>query len=392
MKTRENEMKKRKFVGWALAAALTITALSALAQQDEGPILHPKSTTVKSAGATLLVICDLSCNWTLDGEAKGSIEAGGSAKAKAEPGQHLIVAMTADGMDQVQQSAKVEARRQSTVSIDLQPVRGARLKVEQNAREKRALEQQEEERRAQEQAAKDQEAKAQKDREQVAREETARKAELLYKGGRYAEAVPLLEESCNSGIMAACQRLGSIYDDGKVVTKDYSRAFALYSKACDAGDAGGCNNLGTMYDVGKGVAKDDTHAVTLYTKACDGGSAEGCFDLGTMYLAGRGVEERDYSIAIKLFSKACDAGIGDGCLYLGSMYGYGYGVTEDPSMALTLEIKACDTNSACGCELAGVKYKMGKSIQKDKAKSQQFFSKERSLGGCTYETLLKIYF
>ncbi len=281
-------MKKRKLVGWALATALTIPAFSAVAQLDEGPILHPKSTTVKSAGATLLVICDLSCNWTLDGEAKGSIQAGGSAKAKVEPGQHLIVAMTADGMDQVQQSAKVEARRQSILSIDLQPVRDARLKVEQNAREKKALEQQEEERRAQEQAAKDQEAKAQKDREQVAREETARKAEVLYKDGRYAEAVPLLEGSCNSGIMAACQRLGSIYDEGKVVTKDYSRAFVLYSKACDAGDAGGCNSLGAMYDVGKGAAKDDSHAVTLYTKACDGGSAEGCTDLGTMYLAGRG--------------------------------------------------------------------------------------------------------
>jgi hypothetical protein len=388
-------MKKRKFVGWALATALTIAALSALAQQDEGPILHPKSATVKSAGATLLVICDLSCNWTLDGEAKGSIEAGGSAKAKVEPGQHLVVAMTADGMDQVQQSAKVEAGRQSTVSIDLQPVRDARLKVEQNAREKQALEQQEEERRAQEQAAKDQEAKAQKDRQQVAREETARKAEMLYKDGRYAEAVPLLEGSCNTGIMAACQRLGSIYDEGKVVTKDYSRAFALYSKACEAGDAGGCNSLGAMYDVGKGAAKDDTHAVTLYTKACDGGSAEGCTDLGTMYLAGRGVgvherfadcgsycdSSKDYPTALKLFSKACDTGSADGCFYLGSMYSESYGVTEDESMALTLFTKACDMGSARGCYVAGIYYRTGTYIQKNRSKSQQFLNKGCSLGG-----------
>jgi TPR repeat protein len=386
-------MKKRKFVRWALAAALTIRALSALAQQDEGPILRPKSATVKTVGATLLVICDLSCNWKLDGEAKGSIKAGGAAKTKVEPGQHLVVAMTVDGMDQVQQSAKVEAKGQSTVSIDLQPVRDARLKAEQNAREKEALEQ-EEERRAQEQATKDQEAEAQKERERVVQEETARKAELLYKDERYAEAIPLLEGSCTSGIMAACQRLGSIYDEGKGVSKDYSRAFALYSKACDVGDAGGCNSLGIMYDIGRGVAKDDTKAATLYSKACDAGSADGCSGLGTMYEAGRGVGTnvgdadctsicymaKDYPKALTSYSKGCDAGSVDGCFHLGAMYSFGYGVTEDDSMALTLFTKACDGGSARGCYVAGVYYRKGNYVQKDKSKAQQFLTRGCSLG------------
>jgi len=387
-------MNKRILVGWALAVALAITALSALAQQDEGPILRPKSASVKTVDATLMVICDLSCNWKLDGEAKGSIEAGGSAKTKVEPGQHLVVAMTVDGMDQVQQSAKVEARGQSTVSIDLQPVREARRKAEQNAREKEALEQQDEQRRAQEQATKDQEAEAQKDRERAVREETARKAELLYKDERYAEAIPLLEVSCTSGIVAACQRLGSMYDEGKGVAKDYSRAFALYSKACDSGDAGGCNSLGSMFDIGKGAAKDDTKAVALYTKACDGGSAEGCNDLGTLYLAGRGVgvherfadcenycdSAKDYPTALKLFSKACDTGSADGCFYLGSMYSESYGVTEDESMALTLFTRSCDAGSARGCYVAGIYYRTGTYVQKDKARSQQYLNKGCSLG------------
>lgn len=387
-------MNRRIFVGWALAVALAITAPSALAQQDEGPILRPKSASAKTVDATLLVNCDLSCNWKLDGEAKGSIEAGGSAKTKVEPGQHLVVAMTVDGMDQVQQSAKVEARGQSTVSIDLQPVREARRKAEQNAREKEAIEQQEEQRRAQEQATNDQEAEAQKDRERAVREETARKAELLYKDERYAEAIPLLEVSCTSGIMAACQRLGSMYDEGKGVAKDYSRAFALYSKACDSGDAGGCNSLGSMFDIGKGAAKDDTKAVALYTKACDGGSAEGCNDLGTLYLAGRGVgvherfadcgnycdSAKDYPTALKLFSKACDTGSADGCFYLGSMYSESYGVTEDESMALTLFTRSCDAGSARGCYVAGIYYRTGNYVQKDKAKSQQYLNKGCSLG------------
>jgi hypothetical protein len=126
-------MRKRKLIGWALASVLTTAALSALAQQDDVPILRPKSQTGKPASATMLVTCDLACNWKLDGEAKGRIEAGGSSKAKVEPGQHFVIAMTVDGMDQVQQSVKVEARRQSTVSIDLQQIWDARLKAEQDA-------------------------------------------------------------------------------------------------------------------------------------------------------------------------------------------------------------------------------------------------------------------
>src|ERR1039458_6579369 len=42
-------MRKRKLVGWVLAAAFTTAAFPALAQQDDIPILHPKSQTTKPA-------------------------------------------------------------------------------------------------------------------------------------------------------------------------------------------------------------------------------------------------------------------------------------------------------------------------------------------------------
>jgi hypothetical protein len=117
-----------------MATALMVTALSAFAQQDEGPILLPRKPVAKPAGATLLVLCDLACTWKLDGETRGRIEAGGSAKAKVELGQHLVVAATEDGIDQVKQLSKVEERGQTIVSIELKPVRDARLKAEQPVR------------------------------------------------------------------------------------------------------------------------------------------------------------------------------------------------------------------------------------------------------------------
>jgi len=128
-------MNKLIFVGWALAVALAITALSALAQQDEGPILRPKSASVKPTGATLTVTCDLACIWKLDGEAKGHIEAGGSAKARVELGPHMVVAVTEDGEDQAQQP-EIKVSKQAVVNIELKPARDARLKAEQEATDK----------------------------------------------------------------------------------------------------------------------------------------------------------------------------------------------------------------------------------------------------------------
>ena len=112
-----------------------VTVLPALSQQDEGPILRPKIHPAKSASATLLVICDLACNWSLDGEVKGRIEAGRSAKVKVELGQHVVYAVTEDGLDKTEQDIEIKNAGQTIVHIVLQPVRDIRLKAEQEARE-----------------------------------------------------------------------------------------------------------------------------------------------------------------------------------------------------------------------------------------------------------------
>jgi hypothetical protein len=128
----------------SLALALIAVAVQVLAQQDEGPILHPKKHPAKPGpNATLLVMCDIACNWKLDGEAKGRIEAGGSAKAKVELGQHVVVGATEDDVDQVKQLSEIKTNGQTVISIELKPMRDARLKAEHDARDKAAQEQKE---------------------------------------------------------------------------------------------------------------------------------------------------------------------------------------------------------------------------------------------------------
>jgi len=221
--------------------------------------------------------------------------------------------------------------------------------------------------------------------------ETEQKGEALYKEARYTEAEPLLAQACAGGSVDACSYLGSMYEKGNGVTKDYSRAVSLYSKSCDAGNANGCNGLGLMFGHGKGVAKDDDRASDLYKKACDAGSAEGCNDLGIMFEAGRGCGafcayyHDHYPEAVSLYSKACDAGISDGCSNLGDMYLNGYGLLEDYPQALMLYSRACDAGSAEGCSSIGLVYQKGYGVQKNKGKAREFYSKGCAMGnawGC----------
>jgi len=166
-------MRGKTIAVGAMAAFLTVAALSVLAQ-EEGPILHPKP---KPQTATLLVICDLACNWTLDGTAKGRIDAGGQVKAKVVIGQHTMVAETEDTLDKVENPVKVNASGQTTVHLWLQPVRDARLKAAQEAKDKADQEARVKVAAQEAQAKADQEAKdkaAQEERVKAAQEAQAK--------------------------------------------------------------------------------------------------------------------------------------------------------------------------------------------------------------------------
>src|SRR5438477_415272 len=88
----------------------------------------PEKRPAKAASSTLLVFCDLTCDWNLDGLAKGRIEAGASAREKVDPGQHLVVAATEDRVDQFKQISELKPAEQTVLTTSLKPLRDARLK------------------------------------------------------------------------------------------------------------------------------------------------------------------------------------------------------------------------------------------------------------------------
>ncbi|MGA2672528.1 MAG: tetratricopeptide repeat protein, partial [Terracidiphilus sp.] len=278
-----------------MSAVFVVCGGAALAQQDEGPILRPNKPVAKPAEATVLVICDLACDWKLDGKPRGRIAAGDSAAAPLSLGQHLVAAATEDALDKVETEIEIKTSGQTIVRLALQPVRDARLKAGQQERDKAA----------QEQAARDEAAHLQEQRNLAAGQ--SRDGLALYNQKRYDEAKPLFQNACDGGEMAACNNLGLLYEFGLGVTQDFAQARALYRKACDGGQISACTSLGTFFYSGQGVLQDYAQAHALFQRACDAGDTGGCSNLGTLYTNGQGVAQ-DYAQARILYKKACDGG------------------------------------------------------------------------------------
>lgn len=129
---------KARAVSYVLSAGFISTALI-FANAQDAPIPKPKSKPTSAATtseskprsqaprSTILLICDLACNWEVDGETKGRVQDGGSAKARVELGEHIIKATTVDGLDSAEVDRSFTEAGQSIVRVDLKSARDARL-------------------------------------------------------------------------------------------------------------------------------------------------------------------------------------------------------------------------------------------------------------------------
>ncbi len=86
--------------------------------------------------------------------------------------------------------------------------------------------------------------------------------------GDYATAVTLWRPLADRGDAHAQFLLGTMYENGKGVSQDYSEAMKLYRLAANyQGYAAPLYALGSMYAKGRGVAQDNVHAYIWYSIA-----------------------------------------------------------------------------------------------------------------------------
>jgi len=157
---------------------------------------------------------------------------------------------------------------------------------------------------------------------------SVQRAEELVKQQDYSAALKLIQPLADKGIAEAQLDLGTMYENGRAVTKDDVQAVIWYRKAADQGNPVAQLNLGWAYDSGQGVAKDETQAIVWYRKAAEQGNASAQNNIAYMYSEGKGVT-KDAVQAVAWYRKAAEQGNISAQKNLAGMYAVGQGVEKD---------------------------------------------------------------
>ena len=143
---------------------------------------------------------------------------------------------------------------------------------------------------------------------------------------------------------AACNVLGSYYEEGKGLPKDVSLATTFYQRSCDAQDPVGCVYLGAALAEGKPEA-----AYAAFAKACGLGEQSGCYNQAVFLLDGTGVGKEEGEAA-RLLQSTCSQGNGEACEALSQLYAGGIGVKKDKKQASSLHLQACSLGYRPACD------------------------------------------
>ena len=115
--------------------------------------------------------------------------------------------------------------------------------------------------------------------------------ENYYIDKHYQAAKPYLINSCNKGVMTACEAMGTMYRDAQETKQDDVLSREFYEKACTLGSKDACINVGIMYKGGFGVEKNRAMEKSFYKKSCELKSKAGCDMFQKMDNKDKGIEE-----------------------------------------------------------------------------------------------------
>lgn len=102
-------------------------------------------------------------------------------------------------------------------------------------------------------------------------------ARAYHKAERGDDALKYYQKACTRGYPSACNSLGIVYFQGKLVKQSNKKAIEFYKKACDGKyNTTGCYNLATMYKDDTKMKNNTNEAKKYYTIACERGDNRGC--------------------------------------------------------------------------------------------------------------------
>lgn len=184
------------------------------------------------------------------------------------------------------------------------------------------------------------------------------------------EWVRALKITCAYRGAAACDALGYLQQEGRLVPPDPLMAGKNFGRACDLGLAAGCASLAEFVQHG---------GQDVFLRACDGGDGVSCFILGGQVEKGFGVTA-DPARAAALFERSCAVGWARGCGTMGEFYREGEGVPVDLVRAMDNYAKACEGGDARSCASEGLMYRRGIGVMPNEMVARQLLDRACQLG------------
>lgn len=111
----------------------------------------------------------------------------------------------------------------------------------------------------------------------------------FYERGSFQVSASWYEKSADAGNVLAQTNLGSMYMNGKGVSKNKDMAFHYFSKAAKRGFAPSQYYLGYLYAKGFGVGKNDVTAFKWFLRAAEQGFGYAQISVGKILCSGKGV-------------------------------------------------------------------------------------------------------
>jgi TPR repeat protein len=174
----------------------------------------------------------------------------------------------------------------------------------------------------------------------------AERADAAQKDGQRAISAEALFAgmlvNAENGQSQAMLNVGTLYEQGIGVPRNFTKALEWYRKAADAGENEAYMRLGLCWEIGMGATADMGKAVAAFEKAAALSHAPAQHKLAGLYLNGRGLP-KDEAKGFDLLFKAAEAGESAAAFDLGQvLFAGGFGRKADPEKARTWMLKAAE--------------------------------------------------
>lgn len=187
------------------------------------------------------------------------------------------------------------------------------------------------------------------------------------------EAFVMIRDNAKKGDPGAMLTLGSFYEQGIGVPRNFVSAMEWYRKAAEADLPEGQYNLGVCYEIGMGNSGDIKKAAVHFQKAAEMGLGLGMQKLASMYLAGNGVTKNN-AVGLEWMAKAAAAGHAESANMLGVVYSQGLlDQKKDEGKAFVYFTQAADLGHLEAIKNLAVIYKEGLGRPKDPAQALKWY-------------------